>query len=263
MAYFEIFDSHAHYTDSAFAEDRDALLAGMPAQGVSHIVLQSVSVADAEENLKLLQTQPWLFAAVGIHPEEIDAHPEADFASQIALLRTMAEEHDRICAIGEIGLDYHYDSPCRQQQMEAFQAQLELALALSLPVCIHCRDATGDCMEILRPYCKRGLRGVMHCFSGSAETAEELVRLGFYIGFTGVVTFKNARRALEAIDVIPIHRLLIETDCPYMAPVPHRGKRCDSSMLPLTAEAIASRKGLSVQEVLSQTCKNGKQLFQI
>ncbi len=253
--YTGIFDSHAHYTDAAFAADRDALLTALPSKGVSCIMLAASDLESAAQGIALTERYPYLYAAVGIHPEEA-GKAQGDY---IGALRALTD-HPKVKAVGEIGLDYHYEGYDRQAQLALLEAQLQLAADCDLPVILHVRDATGDSMEILRRYRPRG---VMHCFSGSAETARQVLDLGLYIGFTGVLTFRNARRALEALAVIPMDRLLLETDCPYMAPEPYRGQRCDSSMIPRMAERVAAEKNLSPQAVLDQTRENAMRLFGI
>jgi len=253
--YTNIFDTHSHYLDRAFDEDREALLTSMPSLGVTRILLAGCDPADSAGCLHLAEQFDYVWASAGVHPGCID-----DLAPDwLETIRRLAESK-KIRAIGEIGLDYHYDGYDAEKQKTVFIAQLELAAALDLPVILHVRDAMGDAMEILRKYRPRG---VMHCYSGSAETAKELIAMGMYISFTGVLTFKNARRALEALEVIPMDRLMLETDCPYMAPVPHRSKRCDSSMIAYTAEKAAEIKGMDPQALIDQCTENGKTLFRI
>lgn len=254
--YSNIFDTHAHYTDHAFDEDRDALLRSLPSKGVQYIMLAGCSTEDSAACAALAKQYDYLYAAAGVHPECVDRLPE-DWLSQI---RHIAETEEKVRAIGEIGLDYHYDGYDAQKQKAVFIAQLELARELDMPVILHVRDAIGDAMEILREYRPKG---VMHCYSGSAETAKEILALGLYISFTGVLTFKNARKALEVLEILPPERFLLETDCPYMAPVPFRGKRCDSSMIAHTAEKAAEVMGMEVQELIDVCCENGMRLFQI
>ncbi|MBE6826050.1 MAG: TatD family deoxyribonuclease [Ruminococcus sp.] len=253
--YTNIFDTHSHYLDRAFDEDREALLTSMPSLGVTRILLAGCDPEDSAGCLHLAEQFDYVWASAGVHPGCID-----DLAPDwLETIRRLAESK-KIRAIGEIGLDYHYDGYDAEKQKTVFIAQLELAAALDLPVILHVRDAMGDAMEILRKYRPRG---VMHCYSGSAETAKELIAMGMYISFTGVLTFKNARRALEALEVIPMDRLMLETDCPYMAPVPHRSKRCDSSMIAYTAEKAAEIKGMDPQALIDQCTENGKTLFRI
>ena len=251
-----IFDTHAHYDDEAFDADRDALLDALPGRGVAYVVNCGCSVRSCESTLALAARYGWIYAACGIHPEDCEAFGSIDDLTA----RMLPFWQEKKCvAIGEIGLDYHYDID-KPTQIAFFEAQLRMSVELGLPVIIHDREAHGDTMELLRKYRPKG---VLHCFSGSAEMAEEAVRLGMYIGFGGAVTFKNARKPLEAAAAVPVDRLLLETDCPYMAPVPYRGKRCDSSLIPLCAEKIAPLHAMSLPELLDVTCQNAKMLFGI
>ncbi len=254
--YTGIFDTHAHYTAHAFDEDREALLQALPGRGVRYVMLAGCDPEDSAACAALANQYDYVYAAAGVHPENIDDLPE-DWLAQI---RNLIQENPKIRAIGEIGLDYHYDGYDAETQKAVFIAQLELAAELDLPVILHVRDAIGDAMEILRKYRPRG---VMHCYSGSAETAKEILSMGLYIGFTGVLTFKNARKALEVLEILPADRLLLETDCPYMAPVPFRGKRCDSAMIAYTAEKAAEIKGMDTQALIDQCRENGVKLFGI
>lgn len=251
-----IFDTHAHYADHAFDEDREQILASLPEKGVKYVTLASSSVEDTAENSKLAQKYDYIYAAAGVHPESVDTNP----ADYLETVRKAISENPKIRAVGEIGLDYHYDGYDREKQIKLFREQLELARELDMPVIVHSRDACEDTLVLLREFKPKG---VVHCFSGSAETAREIIRLGMYIGFTGVLTFKNAKKALRALAEIPLDRLLLETDCPYMAPVPFRGKRCDSSMIAYTAQKAAEIKGIPVDELLEITCRNGMALYNI
>ncbi len=248
-----IFDTHSHYTDTAFDEDRDAVLRALPEGGVARVMLASVDAADSAANLALTEQYENLFAAVGIHPENLTA----DSLSTLEQIATLSR-HKNCYAIGEIGLDYHYDGYDAAAQIALFEEQLSLAHALDLPVIVHIRDAIAPAMQILK---RHKPRGVVHCFSGSAETAQEILKLGMYIGFTGVLTFKNAKKALRALAVIPDDRFVLETDCPYMAPVPYRGQRCDSRMILETAKAAAAVRETTVETILQQTLQNGMKLY--
>ena len=251
-----IFDTHAHYADSAFDEDREAVLAELPSKGVSYVMLASSSVKDTAENAQLAGCYDYIYAASGVHPESVDTDPE----DYLDIVRKTALSSPKIKAIGEIGLDYHYEGYDREKQIRFFEEQIVLAKELVPPIIVHSRDATEDTMTLLK---KHRPQGILHCFSGSAETAKEVIKLGMYIGFTGVITFKNAKKAIKALEAVPLDRLLLETDCPYMAPVPFRGKRCDSSMIAYTAEKAAEIKGISVQELVDITCENAKRIYSI
>lgn len=241
----KVIDTHAHYDDSAFDDDRYELLGNILQNSVDSIITIGTSLEKSRFSVEIADNFDRVYASVGIHPEDCCNLPE----NYIEQLREMSK-HEKVVAIGEIGLDYHYDGYKKKEQIECFKRQLELADELSLPVIIHSRDATQDTMDILREYKPNG---VMHCFSGSAETAREIISLGMMISFTGVVTFKNARKAIEACSVVPMDRLMLETDCPYMAPVPHRGERNNSSYVRYIAEKVAEIKNLSVKEVI-ETC---------
>lgn len=251
-----IFDTHAHYADRAFDEDRFELLDKLPEMGVKYVMLASSSVEDTAENVAIAQKYGYIYAASGVHPESVDENPE----NYLDIVRETALSSPKIKAIGEIGLDYHYDGYSREKQLKLFEEQLILAKELDLPVIVHSRDACEDTLNMLK---KHRPKGVVHCFSGSAETAKEIIKLGMYIGFTGVLTFKNAKKALKALEEVPLDKLLLETDCPYMAPVPFRGKRCDSSMIAYTAAAAAEIKGIDTQEIIDITCENGKRFYGI
>ncbi len=254
--YKNIFDTHSHYTDSAFDADRFELLDSMQEKGVKYIMLASTCTEDIRENTLLSEKYDYIYTSAGFHPENIDDLPE----NYIDIIKDAVSANKKLKAIGEIGLDYHYDGFDREKQIEVFEKQIELSKELELPVIVHSRDASEDTLNILKKYRPQG---VVHCFSGSAETAVEIIKIGMYIGFTGVLTFKNAKKALRAIEAVPLERLLLETDCPYMAPVPFRGKRCDSSMIAFTAEKAAEIKGVSVQEILDITCENGIRFYGI
>lgn len=254
--YRNIFDTHAHYTDHAFDEDRDAVIASLPQKGVRYVTLASSNVEDTVGNSVLSQKYDFIYAAAGLHPECANDCP----ADYLETVKNTIASNPKERAVGEIGLDYHYEGYDREKQIRLFEEQLGLAKELDMPVIVHSRDATEDTLSILKSHRPKG---VVHCFSGSAETAKEIIKLGMYIGFTGVLTFKNAKKALKALEEVPMDRLLLETDCPYMAPVPFRGKRCDSSMIAYTAEKAAEIKGLGVQELIDITCKNGMEMYGI
>ena len=251
-----IFDTHAHYDDEAFDVDRDSLLAAMPTQGVGLILDPGCDIETSKKALALAAQYPHVYAAVGYHPENCAPYKPDD----LAILREMAK-HEKVVAIGEIGLDYYWDDSRKNEQKALFAAQLELALELDKPVIVHDREAHGDSLELVRRY--ETLRGVFHCFSGSAEMAKELLKRGWYLGFDGPVTYKNARKALEALEFCPLDRILLETDSPYLSPVPLRGKRNCSANLRYVAEKIAEVKGIGYDELCRITYENGKRLFGI
>ncbi|HZJ75838.1 MAG TPA: TatD family hydrolase [Clostridia bacterium] len=248
-----IFDSHAHYTDSAFDDDRHPLLAFLPKAGVCGIINCGTDIKDSKESVLLSHKYDFMYAAVGIHPHEAGNTEDCYLAQLSELL-----EDRKVVAIGEIGLDYHYDFSPREIQKRLFNEQLHLAVKFSLPVIIHNRKAHADTLEILKEHKPAG---VMHCFSGSVEVLKEVLELNMYIGLGGAITFNNAKKALAVAAAVPLDRLLIETDCPYMAPEPHRGKRNDSSLIPFAAAKIAEIKNISVDEVLKATAENAQKLF--
>ena len=249
-------DTHAHYDDLAFDSDRDAVLE-KAFSCADRIINIGVSVERSRSSIALAEKYKGMYAAVGIHPMSIT---DDDDIREIACLAV----HDRVVAIGEIGLDQHFQKPfpqeLRERQRHFFEAQLELAADMSLPVIIHTRDSWGDTLEILRRYRPKG---VVHCFSGSAEVASELISLGMYIGFTGNITYPNAKRANKALSVIPTNRILLETDCPYQAPVGHHGERCDTSMMGITIAHIAAAKGETAEKTEIITSENADILFDL
>ena len=250
------FDTHAHYDDRAFDDDRYALLDSVHDTGVELIVDPGCDLKSSRASIALAERFPFVYAAVGIHPEELqDSTPEI-----LAEISALAED-PKCVAIGEIGLDYYWDASHKEEQKLLFRQQLQLALELDKPVIIHDREAHGDCFEIVRDY--PGLRGVFHCYSGSAEMAKELLKNGWYLGFDGPVTYKNARKTLEVLAICPPERILIETDSPYLSPVPHRGKRNDSRNLRYIVQTIAENLRLEPETVAEITLENGKRLFGI
>ena len=252
-----IFDTHAHYDSRKFDSDRDEVLSALPAAGIELVVDPGCDVPSSEAAVALAEQYPFVYAAVGLHPEDCAGAGEAEFSAVRALCG-----REKVAAIGEIGLDYYWkENPPREFQRAVFRRQIELALELDLPVIVHDREAHGDCLDIVRDY--PGLRGVFHCFSGSAEMAAELVKRGWYLGFDGPVTYKNTRRAAEAAAVTPLDRILLETDAPYMAPVPVRGKRNDSRNLPYVAAQLALWKEMEPDALALAALENGKRLFRI
>lgn len=258
-----IFDTHAHYTSRQFNADRPELLSVLPWLGVEAIIDCGTDYDSTLRSIALAERYPWVYTAAGIHPESIieeDASTNArfggDWKAEMSAIRPLYS-HPKVVAVGEVGLDYHWPVP-KDAQLAMFEEHLKLALELDLPIIVHDREAHADTYALLAKYRPKG---VVHCYSGSAEDAVRLVEQGMYIGFTGACTFKGAKRALKAIEAIPADRLLLETDCPYMAPTPHRGKRCDSSLIPFTAEVMAKVKGVDVQQMLDITCANAARLF--
>ena len=253
-----IFDTHAHYYDDAFDADRDALLSGLPERGVDLIVCPGCDIPTSQAAIGLAERYDFVYAAAGFHPENLEGAALAD----LDRIKDLCA-HPKVKAVGEIGLDYYWlkTPEERANSRDFFDAQLSLAEELDLPAVVHDRDAHKDCLDIVRAH--PSARGVFHCCSESVEDAKVLVRLGWMLSFTGNITFKNARRALEVIQWMPLDRLMLETDAPYMAPEPYRGHRCDSSLIPLMAQKVAQLKGLEADEVLRVTLENGKRFFGI
>ncbi len=250
-----IFDSHAHYTDKAFNDDRTELLDSLKESGICGVINCGADLKSSEESQALAQKYDYMYFACGIHPEEVDDLP----GDYIETLKQLATD-SKCVAIGEIGLDYYWRQDNKDLQKEVFEAQLLLAKELNLPVIIHDRDAHEDTLTILKKYKPKG---VLHCFSGSAEMAKEILKLGMYIGLGGALTFKNARKPVEVAQMLPLDRLLLETDCPYMAPVPMRGKRNNSAYISFVAEKVGEIKEIEAQKVLDITADNVKKLFNI
>ena len=251
-----LFDTHAHLDDTAFDADRRELLDSLPGQGISLLMNPGCSYASSLNAIDLAQTYDYIYAAVGSHPDVADEVNE----DLIEKYRELCQ-NPRVRAIGEIGLDYHYEDIPREIQQRAFRMQMALAAELQLPVIVHEREAHEDGLRIVDEF--PTVKGVFHCYSGSAEMAKELIKRGWYIGFTGVLTFKNARKALEVAASIPLERIVIETDCPYMAPVPFRGKRNDPGKVFYMAEKLAELRGISTQEAARITLENGKRLYRM
>lgn len=250
-----IFESHAHYDSGKFAEDREELLLSMQENGIGTILNVGATWKSVKTVMELAEQYPFVYAALGLHPDEVGDLNEERFA----ILKEECQK-EKVVAIGEIGLDYYWDHESHELQKKWFLRQLELAKELELPVIIHSRDAAEDTMKMMKEHAA-GLRGVIHCFSYSKEMAEEYVKMGFYIGVGGVVTFKNGKKLKEVVEAIPLERILLETDCPYLAPEPYRGKRNSSLYLPQIAQAIADIKGVTYEEVVAQTEQNAKLLF--
>lgn len=253
----KIFETHAHYDDEAFREDREALFDEMFAKDIDTIINVGASFAGCEQSVALADSHEKIYAAVGIHPEDVEELTEA----RMAWLKKTASENEKVLAIGEIGLDYHYPEPAKEIQQQLFRRQLNLAADVKKPVIIHSREACQDTLACMRAEHAEQIGGVIHCYSYSKEAAQEFLKMGFYFGFGGVVTFKNAKKAVEAVEAIPIEKILLETDCPYMAPEPNRGKRNYSGYLPYVAERIAQIKQMTAQEVIDITNANARKLF--
>lgn len=253
-----IFDSHAHYDDEAFAEDRDTLLTGMAAAGISHIVNVGASLSGIEATVQLAGKYPFVYAALGVHPDEAGSLDD----DRLAWIKGLCS-HEKTVAVGEIGLDYYWDKENHDRQKEWFVRQLELAKEVDLPVVIHSRDAAQDTLDIMRSEHRGTTGGVIHCFSGSREIAAEYLKMGYYLGIGGVITFKNARVLKEVVAYAPLDQLLVETDCPYLAPTPYRGKRNSSLLIPYILEAIAGIKGVSREEAEAITWENAMKMYQI
>ena len=252
-----IFESHAHYDSRKFDEDREELLNSMQENGIGTIINVGATWKSVTTGLELANQYPFVYAALGLHPDEVGDLNEERFE----ILKAECQK-EKVVAVGEIGLDYYWDNESHDIQKKWFIRQLELARNLNLPVIIHSRDAAEDTLKIMKEHAK-GMRGVIHCFSYSKEMAEEYVKLGFHIGVGGVVTFKNGKKLKEVVEAIPLERILLETDSPYLAPEPHRGKRNSSLYLPHIAQMIADLKGLSYEEVVAQTERNSRELFHI
>lgn len=251
-----IFDSHAHYDDEAFDTDRDELLDSFPFNDIAYVVNVGANIKTSENTVELTRRFPHVYGAVGIHPANVEGTTSADMVQ----LRQFAIQ-DKIVAIGEIGLDYHDREYNRELQKIWFVKQMELARELKMPVIIHSRDAAQDTLDIMKEVYAEDIGGVVHCFSYSAEIAQRILDMGFYIGIGGVLTFGNGRKLKEAVEIIPMERIVLETDCPYLAPEPNRGKRNSSLNLPYVAKELATLKGISYEQVLEITMNNAKTLY--
>lgn len=252
-----IFDTHAHYDDEQFDADRDELLRSMPENGVGAVVNVGASLEGCRRAMELACRYPFVYAAVGVHPDEAGSLNEETFA----LLEGWCHK-EKVVAVGEIGLDYYWDKESRDLQKEWFIRQLELAGRVRLPVNIHSRDASEDTFRIMKEHGKN-LKGIIHCFSGSKELALEYVKLGFHIGVGGVVTFKNAKKLKQVVEAVPLEAVVLETDCPYLAPQPYRGKRNQSAYIKYVAEEVAGLKSVTYEEVVRQTEENARRVYGI
>ena len=251
-----IFESHAHYDDEAFDTDREELLTSLEEHGIGTVVNIGASLAGSEATVKLAEKYPFIYGAVGVHPSEVTELTEEGMAR----LRSLCG-HEKVVAVGEMGLDYHYPEPDAALQKKWFERQLDLAKEVRLPVIIHSREAAKDTLDMMRALRAEETGGVVHCFSYTKEMAREYLDMGYYFGIGGVITFKNAKKLKEAVQYIPMEKILLETDSPYLSPEPHRGERNSSQNLPYVAEAIAELKGISCEEVVEVTEKNAKKLF--
>ena len=252
-----LFDTHAHMNDPAFDPDREELMASLADAGVGLVMNAGCSLESSRDIVQMAEKYPWLYASVGSHPDSADEVCE----EVLEEYRKLCKLSSKVKAIGEIGLDYYYEDIPRDIQQKAFRMQMALAQELDLPVIVHEREAHNDGLAIVKEFPK--VKGVFHCYSGSAEMARQLVNLGWYIGFTGVLTFKNARKAVETAAAIPLDRIVLETDCPFMAPEPFRGKRNHPGYLYRMAEKLAEIRGITVEEVHTATTANGKRLYRI
>jgi TatD DNase family protein len=250
----QIFDSHSHYDHHAFDGDRYELLASLPSKGICGVLNNGTSVASSLQSVSYAQRFGFVYASAGIHPQDAGDAKDGD----VEKIGEIAQRYEKVVAIGEIGLDYHYDTPSKETQLSFFERQLALSRELGLPVIIHDREAHADTLSLVKKYRPRG---VFHCYSGSAETARELVSLGFYLGFTGAVTFKNNKKAAAVISSIPLERILIETDCPFMAPEPFRSQRSDSSMLGHVLDRIAQIRDIDPERAAETILQNTRELF--
>jgi TatD DNase family protein len=251
-----LFDTHAHLLSEKFDEDRQALIDALPGQGLTGVIEIGTDIEYSEKAAQLASEVDYIYAAIGVHPHDAGEAPK-DYIERL----TEVARRPKVVAIGEIGLDYYYDFSPREVQREVFSRQLDLAVRLGLPAIIHMREATQDTLSLLREH--KGLRGVMHCFSGSAETAEICLGLGLHVSFTGSVTFKNARKVVEAAAVVPLNRLMAETDCPYLSPEPVRGKRNDPGNVRYVLQKLAEIKGVTPDEMCEINIENAKGLFAI
>ena len=251
-----LFDTHAHMNDPAFDEDRDSVILGLKDKGVSNFLNVGCCLESSKDCIAMAEKYPFVYASVGSHPDSADEVTE----EVIEQYRQMAL-HPKVRAIGEIGLDYYYETIPREIQQQAFRMQMELARELKMPVIVHERNAHDDGMKIVKEF--KDVTGVFHCYSGSAEMARQLVNMGWYIGFTGVLTFKNARKAVETAESIPLDRIVLETDCPFMSPEPYRGRRNDPGYLPYMAQKLAEIRNISLEEVIEATTNNAKRLYRM
>lgn len=259
-----IFDTHAHYDDSMFDIDRDELINNFINENVGTIVNVGASLKGCEDTLLLTKKYPNVYGALGVHPSDVE---ELNSEKLLWLKNTCIENAlyngGKIVALGEIGLDYYYEDPERAVQLDMFKKQLDIALEVKLPVIIHSRDASKDTLEILKEYHEKGIGGIIHCYSYSSEAAKEYLKMGFYFGIGGVLTFKNAKKLIEAVEMIPMESIVLETDSPYLTPVPHRGERNDSSRLKYVVKKLSEIKNISEEEVIKITNENARRVYRL
>lgn len=253
-----IFDSHAHYDDAKFDKDRDTLLNSLKEQGIGYVVNVGASIATTQKSIELAKQYDFIYATVGVHPNETQELNQENFQQ----LKEQTK-YEKVVAIGEIGLDYYWDEPARSTQKEWFEKQLTLAKEVELPVIIHSRDAAKDTLEMMKSNHAETISGVVHCFSYGIEMAKEFLNMGYYLGIGGVITFSNAKKLKEVVEYAPLEQIILETDCPYLAPAPNRGKRNDSGNIPYIAKEIANLKQVAYEEVVSITEQNAKSLYRI
>ena len=251
-----IFDTHAHYDDDAFNEDRDTLLASLKENGVGGVVNVSSSMATIKTSIGLAEKYPFIYTSVGVHPDEVGALDEVAYEELF-----MSAKHEKCVAIGEIGLDYYWNKEIKEVQAAAFRRQLDIARELNLPVIIHSREAASDTFEIMKEAYRAGIHGVIHCYSYSWEMAKEYIKMGYFIGVGGVLTFKNAAKLKEVVKNAPMESLVLETDCPYLSPVPHRGERNSSINIKYVVETMAELKGVTTEEIERVTWDNAMRLY--
>lgn len=254
-----IFDTHAHYDDEAFDEDRDAIITSLPANGVGKVCDIGASVESCHKALELAKKYDHFYCALGVHPEEIQGLND----ESCKWIEENAKSFEKCVAIGEIGLDYHWEGNSRENQKKWFEYQLDLARRVAKPVIIHSRDAAKDTADIMRDMKAGEIGGVVHCYSYSAEMAREFLDMDFYFGIGGVLTYKNARKTVETVEYLPLEKIVLETDCPYLSPVPNRGQRNDSTNIKYVVEKISEIKGISSEEVIRVTCENAHRLYRL
>ncbi|MCM1399305.1 MAG: TatD family hydrolase [Clostridium sp.] len=260
---YKIFETHAHFDDDAFDEDRNELLLSMKNNGIEKLVNIGASLASCEHTLQLMECYDFIYGAIGVHPSDVSDLENYDGgeAAAIDALRQMALANEKVVAIGEIGLDYHYDDTDKEMQKKWFVKQMELAGKLKLPIVVHSRDAAADTVDIMKENHAEQLGGVIHCYSYTKELAKTFLDMGFFFGIGGVITFKNARKLVETVEYLPLEHIVLETDSPYLAPEPYRGKRNSSLNLPYVAETIAKIKQISVEDVYRATWDNAMHLY--